>query len=495
MWIEKIELKNFGKFQDKQITFSKGLNVIYGANEAGKTTIHSFLLGMLFGMEKSRGRRKEDAYDAYEPWNSASYYIGSMQMRITEKPFLLERNFYHKEKSARLMNLEDKEELSVEFGDLQMLLGGMTKENYQNTYCIKQAGFLADATLADALESYMADVSNSGGGSVRIRKAQTELMRRKKEAEKTKRQLGLEREERVKKLSMEVEFLRQDIAFQKNSDLAEVIARQEAAAAKQEVRVQQARQVTQQKRLWGVGILGALVVAGILGIVLKGFWWLGGISVFLMPLVLLWMRKGTKEVQKNIVVEELAEGLEQMKEQWKDKENRCHNMEEQIAELMEPSKEELKLEEDSRAYTFAIEEMDRIAGQIYEEISDRLHEAVSKNLSRITHGKYDSILLDEKLHLAILENGRKVPVGRLSRGTLEQAYLAMRLAVGSILMQEEPMPVLLDEIFGMYDDSRLQDTLEWLASYPGQSIIFSCQKRELDMLDKLAVPYKKIELN
>ena len=100
--------------------------------------------------------------------------------------------------------------------------------------------------------------------------------------------------------------------------------------------------------------------------------------------------------------------------------------------------------------------------QIYEDVSDGLHEAVSKNISQITSGKYDSIILEEDLKLFVWENGKKIPVGQLSRGTLEQAYLAMRMAVGSILIQEEPMPVLLDETFSMYDDKRLADTLTWL---------------------------------
>ena len=192
---------------------------------------------------------------------------------------------------------------------------------------------------------------------------------------------------------------------------------------------------------------------------------------------------------------ELAEGLAQMKEQWKEKENRCYNLEEQLYELSMPTQEELALEEDCAALQMAAEVMDKIAGQIYEEISDELHEAVSGNLSRITNGRYDSIILDEKLRLFIWENGRKIPVSQLSRGTLEQAYLAMRLAVGSILMKEEPMPVLLDEIFGMYDDKRLADTLMWLAKYPGQMILFSCQKRELEILEEYGVSYHRIELD
>lgn len=61
-----------------------------------------------------------------------------------------------------------------------MLLGGLTRENYQNTYCIRQAGFLADESLAGALENYMSDVSNSGDGSVRIQAALEDLSKKEK---------------------------------------------------------------------------------------------------------------------------------------------------------------------------------------------------------------------------------------------------------------------------------------------------------------------------
>ena len=56
MKITELILKNFGKFTNKQILLSDGINIIYGENESGKTTLHTFLKGMLFGMERKRGR-------------------------------------------------------------------------------------------------------------------------------------------------------------------------------------------------------------------------------------------------------------------------------------------------------------------------------------------------------------------------------------------------------------------------------------------------------
>mgnify|MGYP003205391100 CR=1 FL=1 len=43
MKITELILKNFGKFTNKQILLSDGINIIYGENESGKTTLHTFL--------------------------------------------------------------------------------------------------------------------------------------------------------------------------------------------------------------------------------------------------------------------------------------------------------------------------------------------------------------------------------------------------------------------------------------------------------------------
>ena len=51
MYIEKLLLKNFGKFNNFEIDLDTGLNVIYGKNESGKSTLFSFIKGILFGIE------------------------------------------------------------------------------------------------------------------------------------------------------------------------------------------------------------------------------------------------------------------------------------------------------------------------------------------------------------------------------------------------------------------------------------------------------------
>ena len=55
MTLNELTIRGFGKFHDRTFTFSDGINILYGKNESGKSTLHSFLRAMLFGMERARG--------------------------------------------------------------------------------------------------------------------------------------------------------------------------------------------------------------------------------------------------------------------------------------------------------------------------------------------------------------------------------------------------------------------------------------------------------
>lgn len=59
MILKKLYLDNFGKFHNREIDLQPGMNIIYGENEAGKTTVHSFIQGMIFGLERLRAEAPE----------------------------------------------------------------------------------------------------------------------------------------------------------------------------------------------------------------------------------------------------------------------------------------------------------------------------------------------------------------------------------------------------------------------------------------------------
>ena len=74
MRIRELYLKNFGKFSGKKLTLSDGINLVYGENESGKSTLHTFIKSMLFGMERGRGRASQnDTFTSFEPWENSCY--------------------------------------------------------------------------------------------------------------------------------------------------------------------------------------------------------------------------------------------------------------------------------------------------------------------------------------------------------------------------------------------------------------------------------------
>ena len=62
MKITSININGYGKFANKIINFDDGVNVVYGNNEAGKSTTHTFIKSMLFGIKKKKSKIKVDTY-------------------------------------------------------------------------------------------------------------------------------------------------------------------------------------------------------------------------------------------------------------------------------------------------------------------------------------------------------------------------------------------------------------------------------------------------
>ena len=59
MKIKEIGIDGFGKFHDYHTELSEGIQVIYGNNETGKTTLRQFMFHMLFGLKRAEGQPPE----------------------------------------------------------------------------------------------------------------------------------------------------------------------------------------------------------------------------------------------------------------------------------------------------------------------------------------------------------------------------------------------------------------------------------------------------
>ena len=212
MIIRQAEIQKFGKLEKEQYRFSPQINIIYGPNESGKSTLMQFLKAMMYGLEKSRIRKMLDTYKKYEPWDAPAYFSGSMIFETGEQQFLLERNFYYKERSTRLVNIRDGEELSVEYGDLDMLLGNVSAGAYENTFCIGQEQSVPGRELGVLLEDERSNLAQTGSADFPLSKALQNLEQKRKNKEKQKKGLEQQRLADIRQLEVKQQMLESDIA-------------------------------------------------------------------------------------------------------------------------------------------------------------------------------------------------------------------------------------------------------------------------------------------
>ena len=72
MRINNLRINSFGKLNNRDLEFGK-FNLIYGDNEAGKSTLLNYIMHMFYGMNKSKSLKSNSDYDRFCPWNSNDF--------------------------------------------------------------------------------------------------------------------------------------------------------------------------------------------------------------------------------------------------------------------------------------------------------------------------------------------------------------------------------------------------------------------------------------
>ncbi len=105
--------------------------------------------------------------------------------------------------------------------------------------------------------------------------------------------------------------------------------------------------------------------------------------------------------------------------------------------------------------------------------------AAGRHLRRFTNGRYDLLTMDDvastEVELQVRRTGEDFPTTvdtPLSRGTIQQIYFALRLAMVDLIEGDEPLPLFLDEMFVNWDPERTSSGLEALAAMPGDRQVF-----------------------
>lgn len=488
MIINRLILKNFGKFQGKEIELKEGINILFGENESGKSTIHVFLQSMLFGMKRGRGKAsKTDIYSRYMPWENGNWYEGSMVFTCGERTFRLERGFGKFAKAPTLVCETDGEMLSVEHGDLDMLLGGITENVYENTVSVGQAKSRTEEGLLKEIRDYLSEFQGTGDFRFHPEQAVEILKKRRKELEQKEREALAEKEKQERESALKIHLEEEEIENIQRK-LKEKLS---GDASAREVRER------------GKGKIILLAILLLVGAVLGVWVWKSPIMAIVLPLLLLGMyfglsyllsqkRKREQQAAKKAKTEERRRLL---KESLQERQMKLENLKEEAAERKHDYDTIEKIRKEIQAVSIAEAKIKEAAGNLQKLTGQKLQDEISEIFAQITGGKYKRVLLTENFEIYLDTGEKYLQLYQVSYGTAEQVYLALRLACGTILCQEEELPLILDETFAMYDEKRLIQALKYISQRKSQVILFSSNKREIQVLEKAGIPFSLSKLS
>ena len=184
MIIKELNLIGFGQFNNKLVELKDGLNIIYGENEAGKTTIHNFINGMFYGFLKPYARRTIylDEHGKYNPWDS-SRYGGIIRFTYDGKEYRIERDFTKNQESTNVILEDTGEDITntIDNGEGGRILQpgyhffGFNNAVFSNTLSIKQLGNKTEDSLANEVRERLVNVSTTLDDTLSVEKATDQL--------------------------------------------------------------------------------------------------------------------------------------------------------------------------------------------------------------------------------------------------------------------------------------------------------------------------------
>ena len=139
-----------------------------------------------------------------------------------------------------------------------------------------------------------------------------------------------------------------------------------------------------------------------------------------------------------------------------------------------------RLEETYAALEVAQKALSTATSELQRRFAPRIAKRAQELFGKLTDGRYEKVMLAEDLsiHISAQEENTLRSSQWRSEGTVDQLYLALRLAVAEELTPDAPL--VLDDAMVRFDDKRLATALNILAEMAEnkQVILFTCQSRE-----------------
>ena len=182
MKINKIKINSYGKLKEKEIEFKKGINIVYGHNEAGKSTLINFIINSFYGISKNKRGKEISDYDKYKPWLGEDF-SGKVEYELDNKQkFEIYRDFNKKNPKIYNENMEDiSKQFNIDKNKGNEFFYEQTKideDLFLSTLAINQNEVKLESPAQNFLIQKIANLAQTGDDSVSFKRIIDRINRR-----------------------------------------------------------------------------------------------------------------------------------------------------------------------------------------------------------------------------------------------------------------------------------------------------------------------------
>ena len=239
MKINNIRINGFGNLEDKDIELKNGINLIYGKNEAGKSTLLKFIYCTLYGASRNKNGKEISDYEKYMPW-SGNEYSGKINYELdNNEKYEVFRDFNKKNPKIYNENLEDisktfsiNKTKGIEFFYDQTKID---EELFKSTVLVEQGESKLDKPKQHTLIQKITNLVSTGNDNISYKKAVEKLNKKLIEEVGTDRTVGRpiniieEKIEKLENAKLNIENNKSEIEYleKENKNIKEEIIKQE----------------------------------------------------------------------------------------------------------------------------------------------------------------------------------------------------------------------------------------------------------------------------
>lgn len=175
MKIQNIKINNYGNLKQKEINLQNNINIIYGKNETGKSTLLNYIKNIFYGISKNKNGKELSDYEKYLPWTGEEF-SGKIKYELNNKNiFEIYRDFHKKNPVIFNQNLEDiSQEFKIDKKDGNQFFyeqTGIDEKTYTSTIMSLQQEVILDNQSQNNLIQKLANLAGTGDDKVSYQKA------------------------------------------------------------------------------------------------------------------------------------------------------------------------------------------------------------------------------------------------------------------------------------------------------------------------------------